>query len=1157
MDRSEPDLRRIGSALPPLINLPPNGRQSPVSDMTGSMTLQLSNSVQKDLFVVPPGFHPNATFFGMQKELEILHSRLFKAKKRAERLMAVLICGVPGSGKSHLARQYVWTHRESYSGGVFWIDAKSREAIAKCFWDIAQAALLIDGQEFPHPPSQYFQKHIETVRNWLQMREEWLMVFDGVSFDHEDDLNRFKQFLPFNKRCSIIYTSVDKTLRKKQRLYEPYCLQISPLPVEDACRLLFKDLAIRKPTPDQIRKATDLVNHYECLPLAIHAISHRLSATSKSIDKYHIDSHLTDEKLAEPFLSIMHDLYRMKHHEALNLINLLSFFGHHVPVGLINLGKAALETWNIEILTSSRPGEQGDIDTTLGILIRYGLIERTTDAYALHAQALSPRSERDVILDMQTVAPDLSESLTESSQDAFFSVYNYTGSIDLVKVHSVVQGFCRDELKIMDDERSKTFSANTARSDAGHYDSWLVVATRVFCMSYENARKRINRVDDYGLVKDYREYETHASALLGNFPKKSSREPSIVREAREDLRAVMKSISREIDSVSPSSSQESVRKQRSVFDRSSSSSSSVPDSITDESTTRHLTWEFSDMVQQKVESPQEMPMSPPHFNLKPFLPHIFRDSNVDEEHGYETDGEGLHAVQRTSPALSQFSQATERPKSPLSSNTAQSIDEREWHVVEKASKPKPRKDRKPKQRPKFPRGSWGFRPAAPILRVFPVEGRSASSSILEKGSRSSSIVSASEALTAVHNASPPSSHERLGKITGDGPWIDKENIPTYAAIAANRKQEGTVSSKQRSSSTPGGPRPKFLGLQAKPSSDSLHSRASNPQTLHLPSELKPDPMSRSTYSEPDQAFLTNELNALDLRTAYDSQYHPRHLSKVRSIAPVDMSASTPSVLTYLPPLPYESNIDITYASRRMSAANQAVPINQPASAFNPITHPSAIMPGASPPSIPTEAPAGYASDPAPEPMSRGGSAQSHQSWATEPVRYPPRLSPMPPNAQAAMPTGMSHIMSQQHILSNAGGWVRDVHPQVTASALQADIVSASPAQANVRPVAPLDEHLNMGTGWDLEPPQTLHLGAHRVDVRDARQTLGGYGAYETPAMRRVSPYNLYHPNRSGPLAQHDLVLQPQELRGVRPRSGSSPTHPGSDRLGVNWGGHLA
>ena len=66
----------------------------------------------------------------------------------------------------------------------------------------------------------------------------------------------------------------------------------------------------------------------------------------------------------------MHDLYRMEHFAALNLINILAFLGHQVPVGLINMGRGALESWDVEVMTSSRPGDRTEIDATLGTLIR-------------------------------------------------------------------------------------------------------------------------------------------------------------------------------------------------------------------------------------------------------------------------------------------------------------------------------------------------------------------------------------------------------------------------------------------------------------------------------------------------------------------------------------------------------------------------------------------------------------------------------------------------------------------------------------------------------------------------------------------------------------------------------------------------------------------
>ncbi|PKX92170.1 LipA and NB-ARC domain protein [Aspergillus novofumigatus IBT 16806] len=877
----------------------------------------------KPLFVVPAG------------ELDILHARLYRAKKRAERLAA-----------SHLARQYVWTQRDCYPGGIFWSTSN-----------------LTDELEFESPDFKAPQKYVEV---------EWLLVFD-------DDLNHFRQFLPFNRQCSIMYTS-------KQRLYEPYCLQ-------DACKLLFKDLGIKRPTKEQLRKATELVMHYD----------HRLSATSKPIERYHINSHLTDEKLAEPFLSIMHDLYRMGHFEALNLINLLSFLGHH--------------TWN-----------RGDIDTTLGILIRYGLIERTSDAYVL--KELSPQSEKDLMFDPRAVVPEL------SSQEASFSIYQKAGSIDVIKIHSVVQGFCRDELKIMDEEQRKQSSRLEARrgsaagsipesgsgsgvvkAEAGFYESWLV--------SYENAKKRMEL--------DYREYETHASRLIENFPKRASKE-KIVQEARSELKQLMRSISSEIERLSPHSSQDSIRKQRSVFDRSSSSSSP----------SRQLTWDLGD-ESAKVESPKELPAAAHGFNLSPFLPHIFRESSSEQE------AEGANREKMEA-------QATEKPS--IASSPPR--DDHGWQVVEKPQKPKPGKERQLKQRLKFPTHIHGSKPAAPVLKVFPVEGRSASSSSMEKG-RSMQNLPAGQANR------------------------------TWAAVVAKAKHvaeaRGAPSSspKQRPSSSPG-----ETNRPGLPVPKPLESKSSEPR-------FQEDRLSRSTYSEPGPEILTQQLHALDLGIAPDSRYH--YPAPLR-----DMSASTPrlNASNNMPPPPPVSQSAATFG-----------PIAPFQTTHHSITHPSAIMPGASPPvSIITDGigNTGYTSDPPPalEPLSRGPSGQSYQSWSPEPepepMRLPPRLIPLPSNSVVYMP--------QQQSLSGTGGWIGDVQ---------------QPA--------------SLGSVGSPEDLGILHFGAHRVDVRNARQRLEVGGRYQVSG----TAWQLYHSNRSGPLIRPSQdALAGAATQGTyvrRPRSGSSPIHP--------------
>ncbi|KAL3454986.1 hypothetical protein BJX64DRAFT_295489 [Aspergillus heterothallicus] len=1139
-------------ALNPVKYLPPADKPpSPVSDMANSTDLSLSRSWQRGpLWVVPSGFHRNATFFGMTKQLETLHTRLFKAKKRAEHLTAVLIAGVPGSGKSHLARQYVWTHRDDYPGGIFWVDAKSLQSTYKCFWDIAQAATLTDGEEFQSPDTKSSSKYVDAVRHWLQARQEWLLVFDGISFNHDEDINHFKQFLPFRERCSIIYTSVDKTLRKKQRLYEPYCLQVPPLEIEDACKLLFKDLGIKRPTKEQVRKATEVVTHYECLPLAIHAISHRLGATDKPIEKYHINSHLIDEKLAEPFLSIMYDLYWGEHFPALNLINLLSFLGHQVPVGLITLGKSFLEAWNIDVFTSSRHGERGDLDTTLGILIRYGLIERTSDQYPL-LQTPSPRSEKWA-LDPKAVMPDLSESQTESSQEGFFTTYHSSGVSDIIKIHSVVQGFCRDELKIMDKEIRN--QPESSHANTGFYDSWLVVATRVFCASFENAKCRMDRVDDCGSVKDYREYETHASQLLKNYPKRNRAAYGIVADSLKQLKDALKTIRSEIDRISPSSSQESIRKHRSVFDRSSSSSS-FPDSTASDGPSRQLTLEFSDDI-VRSESPEQR-MSPQKVNLGPIIPHIFRhstqetdglhssclsDDRADDDgylrhdgysknDGYVTDDESAKA---RSPAMSQISIGTERPRSHPSSPPQ---DDEGWHVVEnpvrnrpaqkgQLDRPKQRKQgqgqsqpRPLRRRPAFPRSIGNSKPVAPVLEK--TTAWRSGPEVLK--ARDTPHRTASEALVAVSKSSPPPApNDNLNRtrVAQD----QKENAPTYASVAK-------------------------LAHHILPD--------------QTPSQLHPQPSSH--------------LDALDLMGAPDTHYYGAHRMTNPRILPADLSASTPTL-----GLPYDSNAEIKVARRlRENNAPGTVPVTGVPSAFtsksstslSSITpHPSAIMPGASPPS---SLPASGS-----EPMSRNpsGQSQSQQSgtWsavtatATDPQYrgFPPRLSPLSSTFQQAQ-AQPSHYAQQQnaHLLTGAGSWTSDT-PTLSGQrvspvpvALQGPVTGAGPgpsyaAVAQRRYIPPLDMGLDFEMDPELEaqdsiwsPPAsaagsaggglgvgpTMHFGTHAVDLRTARRRFQAQTQTQAQAQAQAqaqvrgqsrgqgrthlqpSQYHIYHENRSGPL----------------------------------------
>lgn len=76
-------------------------------------------------FIKPSGFRPNSLFVGRETELVDMHRMLFDKKRRAEGTSAVLIQSLPGGGKTHLAREYVYQHKDDFPGGIFWLRAKS------------------------------------------------------------------------------------------------------------------------------------------------------------------------------------------------------------------------------------------------------------------------------------------------------------------------------------------------------------------------------------------------------------------------------------------------------------------------------------------------------------------------------------------------------------------------------------------------------------------------------------------------------------------------------------------------------------------------------------------------------------------------------------------------------------------------------------------------------------------------------------------------------------------------------------------------------------------------------------------------------------------------------------------------------------------------
>lgn len=305
-------------------------------------SIELPPKPAEPYFIVPPGFRANTYFVGMEKELLELDRRLFD-KRRHVGTACVLLHGQPGGGKSHLARQYIYKNRRKFQCGIFWIQSSSREERYQAFWNVHQKAVARESPETFISANRNQRSWVAEVKAWFENRHNWLIVFDGLVIDRDEDTTEIQEFIPDSTNSSIIYISRAKNLESKQRLFRPYPIKVPSLKDEDARKLLFRTLNIKKPSEAQIKSAKAIVKQIGGLPLAVDAVSHRLADTGEPLTKFSFNSYSADPKMGGTYNRILDDLQRLEHMEAWNLIHILCFYGQHIPVEMIHLGLRLFE----------------------------------------------------------------------------------------------------------------------------------------------------------------------------------------------------------------------------------------------------------------------------------------------------------------------------------------------------------------------------------------------------------------------------------------------------------------------------------------------------------------------------------------------------------------------------------------------------------------------------------------------------------------------------------------------------------------------------------------------------------------------------------------------------------------------------------------------
>ena len=889
------------------------------------------------------------------------------------------------------------------------------------------------------------------------------MVFDGVTVETDDDTTDFARFVPDSQNSSIIYISRARNLESKQRLLRPFPIKVGPLKEDEAKKLLFKELHIKRPTEAEKRKASELVRNIGGLPLAINAISHRLADTHEPLTKYKL-SYSADPTIEGTYNKILDDLQRLGHMEAWNLIHILCWFGQEIPVEMVHLGLRILRTTNVEVRATESEGRP-DINTTFGELMRYALIERNE--------------------------PDDRDSMS-SSRGSLVD----PEPIDMLKVHTVVQNFCCDSLN--------------AR---GMLPRWLGYAVKLFSFSYHQADIKIKQRPDTARVSDYRYYKVHGQRLWDHSMHYESKTQDL-GNIRETLQPTLSMIDNEILQHEPSSSQESLQNgifQVSIFDRTSSSSDSGPGPITPDyhPTPPPLDNEtlFGFPNDKTTDSPGSFNVSPARthpeiIGLSPRLPDSY-------DIGYESEQEGL----RTSrPLQRDHSDHTLRPSSSSPApSTAENQDEG-WHVVPSARKP-----RKPRGR----RDLGTYRHTHTTVKPR-VDRESVTRSVAQSYPDTRQVRGTSPAFNSlkdVQSRSPPPSRSGIASLFQRRP--QGSTPATWAGIAAGTVGQPSPQGSEAPNSGPAGRPVAPRILERGRSRESLRGRRGNAQSSPSPlgSEFVPHRGSTAGIGEenvrtsPVYPPYTNESPPAGFRYATPYPGSNSSLTQISQGRPVESTLPyyTPTPLgPNTAPLPLEEGISIT-TKRPLPPDLRKQPPSplfpppgsyyspQPQSRTSPQQPYQQLSNTPYPPPVIQAVPPGYYS----QPVSRNQSDQSHNSAAvTDPVRHPPDFSPriLPsdsvrerhsdgrparksPNTDFAQPvySTRSSPHGQPHDLSYTGGWAYP-SPSNSAPEIHDMSMSRSSSGPGVRvPDAP-------GGIVRFEDAGSVQFGEHQpISVEEARQ----------------------------------------------------------------------
>ncbi|CAN5906184.1 hypothetical protein BH20PSE1_BH20PSE1_14280 [soil metagenome] len=213
--------------------------------------------------------HPRNPFFtGREQTLSRL-AQIFQARRQ------VALSGLGGMGKTQVAVEYAYRHREAYQA-ILWADAETVEALTSSFGALCQVLQL------PERAAADQGVAVAAVSRWLARSSGWLLILDNA-----DDLSIPRPLIPSDPQGKVLVT----TRAQATGTIEP--LDMTKMAAEEGALFLLRrtkclaqDASLEHASAADRQAASALVEALDGLPLALDQAGAYIEETPSTLGEY-------------------------------------------------------------------------------------------------------------------------------------------------------------------------------------------------------------------------------------------------------------------------------------------------------------------------------------------------------------------------------------------------------------------------------------------------------------------------------------------------------------------------------------------------------------------------------------------------------------------------------------------------------------------------------------------------------------------------------------------------------------------------------------------------------------------------------------------------------------------------------------------------------